>query len=80
MRSGSIGKYWSELNLIFDIFIETSDIKSIVVYNVLGRAVRDFEVQSNAFYDLKGLPRGMYLVGLNDKNNKTLKTVRLLKQ
>lgn len=58
---------------------ETQEIQELVVYNILGRKVRIFDVSSNQNYNISDLPNGVYLVGMIDKNQKTVKTLRLQK-
>lgn len=56
------------------------DLKSLVVYNVLGRQIKSFPYEPGQRYHIAELPSGMYLLSFQDKNNKILKTVRLAKK
>lgn len=54
------------------------NVKTIVVYNIVGRKVKQFEIEhSGAQYDIKDLPDGLYSVHLVGKNNKVINTQRL---
>ncbi|MBR9920383.1 MAG: T9SS type A sorting domain-containing protein [Bacteroidetes bacterium] len=65
-----------------DFFMLDGDqvVDQIVVYNLLGRPVRYFRAQEGARYDMAGLPDGFYLIGLQNEDAGTLKTVRLSKR
>ncbi|MEN9610852.1 MAG: hypothetical protein RLZZ628_1666 [Bacteroidota bacterium] len=52
----------------------------ILVYNMVGRKMKNFEVEKGEKYDITDLPHGMYLVQLVGKNNKILLTQRLSKR
>jgi hypothetical protein len=52
----------------------------ILVYNMVGRKMKNFEVEKGEKYDISDLPHGMYLVQLVGKNNKVLLTQRLSKR
>lgn len=54
-------------------------VERVVVYNVLGTVVRQFEANQER-YRIDQLPDGLYLVGLVDRSNRTIKTLRLLKR
>ena len=59
---------------------ETQEIKELAVYNILGRQVESFVVNGgNQEFDISNLPNGMYLVGMMDRDQETVKTVRLQK-
>ena len=55
-------------------------IDRVAVYNLLGRQVRDFDVNVNNEYRLDHLPDGMYLVSLISEENGVLKTLRVNKR
>ena len=59
---------------------EISVVKRMIIYNIVGRPVKMFDANSTNRYNVTDLPTGMYLVRLMDKNDKTLKTVRLSKK
>jgi Secretion system C-terminal sorting domain len=52
----------------------------ILVYNMVGRKMKTFEVEKGEKYDIADLPHGMYLIQLVGKNNKVLLTQRLSKR
>ncbi len=58
---------------------ETQEIQQLVVYNILGRKVRTFDVTSDKNYNIGDLPNGVYLVGMIDRDQETVKTLRLQK-
>ena len=58
---------------------ETHAIEQLVVYNILGRKVATFAVNSGENYDISGFPNGVYLVGMVDQDEKIVKTIRLQK-
>jgi len=62
-------------------FISVSNdenLKTIVVYNIVGRKIKQFEIEhSGAQYDIRDLPDGLYSIHLVGKNNKVLSTQRL---
>ncbi len=54
------------------------NVKTIVVYNIVGRKIKQFEIEHiGAQYDIRDLPDGLYSVHLVGKNNKVLSTQRL---
>ncbi|MBP7699795.1 MAG: T9SS type A sorting domain-containing protein [Saprospiraceae bacterium] len=53
------------------------DVKRIAVSNILGRQVKTFNAIDGTRYDISNLSDGIYLVSLFDKNNRTIKTLRL---
>jgi Secretion system C-terminal sorting domain len=55
-------------------------VKSIYVFNVLGRKMKNFEVEKGERYEIGDLPNGLYVVQLVGKNNKVLTTQRLTKR
>lgn len=58
---------------------ETQEIQQLIVYNVLGRQVKIFDVSSDQNYDISNLPNGVYLVGMIDRDQERVKTIRLQK-
>ncbi|MEM8527717.1 MAG: T9SS type A sorting domain-containing protein [Bacteroidota bacterium] len=56
------------------------DVDRLVVYNMVGRAVKNFEVEEGARYEVGNLPDGIYLVGLFDKKGNIIKTMRISKR
>jgi len=66
-----------------DNFLNLSNMDNVdrlVVYNMVGRAVKNFEVEEGANYEVGNLPDGIYLVGLFDKRGNIIKTVRISKR
>ncbi len=59
---------------------EADQVERLIIYNIVGRPVKLFEANYNNQYDVMDLPTGMYLVRLMDKNDRTIKTVRLSKK
>ena len=56
------------------------DVKSLVVYNLLGRKVRAFDAVNNTRFDMSGLPQGIYLVSMMDQEGGVIKTTRISRQ
>lgn len=56
------------------------NIARMVVYNMVGRAVRSFDVDDNNMYDISGLSNGIYLVSLYDRKGSIIKTLRVSKR
>jgi outer membrane lipoprotein-sorting protein len=54
-------------------------VKKVVVYNLTGRAVREFETAGKRSFDVSDLPRGNYLVRMLGKDGSSLVT-RLLQK
>jgi hypothetical protein len=55
-------------------------VRSIYVFNLVGRKMRTFEVEKGERYEIGDLPNGLYMVQLIGKNNKVLTTQRLTKR
>lgn len=55
-------------------------VDRMVIYNLLGREVRNFEVINGSLYEVADLPNGMYLVALINEEEGILKTFRLNKR
>ena len=55
-------------------------INEIVLYNIIGRKVKEFAFESNKKYSLAELPDGMYFVSMVSYENGVLKTVRISKR
>ncbi len=58
---------------------DTRGIDQIIIYNMIGRQVRTFQVAANRHYSLADLPKGLYLVSLVNKHKGVLRTLRLQK-
>ncbi|MBK6901679.1 MAG: T9SS type A sorting domain-containing protein [Saprospirales bacterium] len=65
-----------------DYFALTSSlgVQKIVLYNVVGRIVRTFEVAEGKKYNIADLPDGMYLAGLVGKGGDVMRTMRISKR
>ncbi|MBK7408501.1 MAG: T9SS type A sorting domain-containing protein [Saprospirales bacterium] len=65
-----------------DYFALTSakGVNKIMLYNVLGRVVRTFEVAEGKKYYIADLPDGMYLAGLIGRDGDVLRTMRISKR
>lgn len=59
---------------------DTRGIDQIVIYNMIGRVVRTFEVAANRYYNVADLPEGLYMVSLVNRQEGVLRTIRLQKQ
>lgn len=57
----------------------TDAVDNIVVHNVVGSKVKNFEVAEGASYDVADLPTGMYLVALMNEDT-IVRTIRLSKK
>jgi hypothetical protein len=56
------------------------NVDRIVLYNVIGRRMREFEVQEGARYRLAGLPDGIYLAALVNDQRGVMRTLRVHKR
>lgn len=52
----------------------------ISVFSLMGRNLREFEYAKDERYYIGDLPKGIYLVHLQDKNHKTIATQKLEKR
>ena len=59
---------------------EVAGVASIVVYNLVGRKMKNFDALKGEKYNISDLPKGMYLVQLKGKNGKVLTTQRMSKK
>ena len=57
-----------------------SEVKQIIVYNLVGRRMKSFDRSQSGQYYVADLPIGMYLVQLLGRNNEVLRTQRLSKR
>lgn len=65
-----------------DYFMLTDDadiIERVVIYNIIGRQVRNYTVGNNVKYWVNDLPEGYYIVRLLNSSGSTVKTIRLNK-
>lgn len=58
---------------------EPEGIKEIMVFNIIGRKMKNFKVNADEKYNVADLPKGVYLIRLIDDNNKVVTTQRLNK-
>lgn len=54
-------------------------VSKVWIYNILGRRVKSYKVEADAKYDIKDLPRGMYIVRLIDNSGQLVMTRRINK-
>ena len=59
---------------------EEKGVSRIVIFNVVGKKLKDFDVRENDRYFIADLTKGMYLVQLITENGKIVKTQRLNKR
>ena len=65
-----------------DYFMLNDDddvVNRVVIYNIIGRQVRSFNVVDNSKYYVNDLPEGIYIVRLLNNSGNTVKTIRLNK-
>ncbi|MEM9990669.1 MAG: T9SS type A sorting domain-containing protein [Bacteroidota bacterium] len=61
--------------------VSTSElVKTVYVYNMVGRIVATFAANRSGVYDIGSLPNGIYLVSLVDAQGNVLKTTRVNKK
>ena len=56
------------------------NVSSVVVYNMVGNKMREFDAHTQSRFDVFDLPVGIYLVRILDNSQLVLKTVRLSKR
>lgn len=65
-------------------FISVSDqgetTSYISVFNIMGRNLREFEFAKDERYYIGDLPKGIYLIHLQDRNKKTVATQKIEKR
>lgn len=59
---------------------ENSSIKTIQIYDIVGKNVATYQHQSSGTYDISNLRDGLYVVRLLDVNGKVAKSMRLSKR
>ena len=59
--------------------INSSKVDKIKLYNILGNEVKTFYHYNNAQHIIAELKAGMYILRMLDKDNKTIKTIKLNK-
>ncbi len=55
-------------------------IERLVIYNLVGRKMKSFNVREGGKYQVSDMPKGMYLVQLLGERDKIITTQRLHKQ
>jgi hypothetical protein len=63
----------------FKIKDANNSVGAINIYNMTGRLIKNLDQSDSDEYFIGDLPSGLYLVRLSDKNNKTIKTLRINK-
>lgn len=58
---------------------ETQAIQQLLMYDMLGQQIRQFEVTPNQHYDIKNLADGVYWVQLMDRRGEAIETIKFLK-
>jgi len=59
---------------------KANGISNIVIYNLVGRKMKNFVAQKGQKYNISDLPRGMYLVQLMGIDGKVVTTQRMSKK
>lgn len=55
-------------------------VETIIIYNAFGQRMKEFEARTSNVFDVSDLAAGVYFVSLLGKEEKVLKTVRVVKQ
>lgn len=58
---------------------ENEAVSEVWIYNILGRRVKTYDVETNTKYDIRDLPRGMYIIRLVNRNSELVMTRRINK-
>ena len=64
----------------FTLSGNTSGVGKVVLYNIIGKVVRSYNANGNTRFDVSDLTDGIYLVRLEDRSGRALKTLRLVKR
>ncbi len=70
-------------NPVQDAFVltgNTSAVSKIVLFNVIGRMVCSYNATGATRFDVSDLAEGIYLVRLEDRSGRALKTLRMVKK
>ncbi len=59
---------------------EVTGVTSIIVYNLVGRKIKQFQAQKGKAYSITDLPKGMYLIQFLGLEGDILTTQRLSKR
>lgn len=68
-------------NPAIDYFMVSDNdaVSKVWIYNILGKRVKTYKVEADTKYDIKDLPRGMYIVRLVGNDGKLIMTTRINK-
>lgn len=58
----------------------STDVAKVVVYNIVGSKMKEFDARNQTRFDVADLTEGIYLIRLLDARQNVLKTVRLSKK
>lgn len=79
-KSSSTIKIYPNPTTDYFMLNDDSDvIDRIVIYNIIGRQVRNYNVANNYKYWVNDLPEGFYIIRLLNDSGNTVKTIRLNK-
>ena len=59
---------------------DSENISQLLVFNLVGKEMRKFEVTEGEKYDIGDLPNGMYLIQFIGKDRKIINTQRIRKR
>ena len=59
---------------------EVTGISAVIVYNLVGRKIKQFIAEKGKSYSIKDLPKGMYLIQLLGYDGKVVTTQRMSKK
>jgi hypothetical protein len=57
-----------------------ADVAQVVVYNIIGNKMREFDARNISRFDISDLTQGIYIVRILNANHQVLRTVRLSKR
>ena len=69
-------------NPAIDYFTVTSNVSynKIILYNLIGKAVKSYYPEVDSNYNLSDLPGGIYILRFLDNNNQVIKTIKKKKK
>jgi hypothetical protein len=79
VNTGGVRIYPNPALDFFMLMDENSVVDRVVVYNIIGRQVKNIKAVENIKYAINDLPEGIYIIRLLNTNGVTIKTVRLNK-
>lgn len=65
---------------VFTLTGNTAGVSKIVLYNIIGKMVRSYNASGVTRFDIGDLTDGIYLVRVEDRTGRALKTLRLVKR